>query len=1067
MRPVTLEMKAFGPYAGLTTVDFGRFDHNLYLITGDTGAGKTTIFDGIMMALYGEASGEGDKKYRTFEMMHCDYVERSEDTVVKLTFEHMGKTHVVERTLHFQKVRETGEYGRAQHKALLWEEGRDPVKNPKSVTGRIEELLGMDAPQFRKIVMLAQGEFRKFLDADSDEKNRILGELFDNSVYVYYQELFDRARDRLRQRRMEEGAEKIRKAMEEFMMPGELSAEERERFTAGHSLLEEALYKLTEGDEAERQRLEGEIRDCRKRENGLRTRLGSGAELNRKLDELAEKEEELRALCEKRQDMDRLSARARRAEQAYYRVKPREALFLQARQRYEDTRRESEELKTKLKTLEQDRGRKKETLTQCKEANQPAADRLRLQISKIEEAIPGYGKLQQKSKEWEEENRKAEKAGELREAAEKDRGRTGEEIRILKENMGKLEGIEAKAVRLKGVSDRARQNLDRLTGENGVRSQVEAIHAREKELEAERGKHQILIREAGELEREYHRLYQAFISGQAGLLAKALRQELEEKEEAACPVCGTVFHGGQKVSFAQAADGMPEQRDVDKAKGRFEDKDRERQDQAARVVSLEAALGERREKATELMGQLRPDCGGWETLSGGDYLKQVIADCERETLDREAAWQKAEEECGKLKRLETELAEKNEDLGKYTQDMEKHRESEQNHRENMRVLGAEIKALGETLDYPDEESAKAKREAWEEERNRLGAEIQEAVAAYEEADRSCIKTEAALKERQENLPHCEKEKEEQEKIWKEEMKKQGFGGLEEVDGALDGTGTTDGEKEQWIRDKKDAITEYEIRLRNLEARVRELREETKHTERTNVEQIKEEIRSLEDRQKTIQRELDRYVSRSENHRKTAERVSEAVGMLRQTEGAWRRLEGLADLAAGTRNAAGGKLSFDRYVMGYIFREVLETANQRLDIMSGGRYELIHRISARRDNAKAGLEIWVLDMTTGKSRPSSSLSGGESFFVSLALALGLSDVVQNHGGGAQLDALFIDEGFGSLDRDVLDRALSVLNRLTEGRRLVGIISHVGRLGEVIPQKLCVRKGDRGSRIEYEG
>ena len=173
--------------------------------------------------------------------------------------------------------------------------------------------------------------------------------------------------------------------------------------------------------------------------------------------------------------------------------------------------------------------------------------------------------------------------------------------------------------------------------------------------------------------------------------------------------------------------------------------------------------------------------------------------------------------------------------------------------------------------------------------------------------------------------------------------------------------------------------------------------------------------------------------------------------MRQTEGAWRRLEGLADLAAGTRNAAGGKLSFDRYVMGYIFREVLETANQRLDIMSGGRYELIHRISAGRDNAKAGLEIWVLDMTTGKSRPSSSLSGGESFFVSLALALGLSDVVQNHGGGAQLDALFIDEGFGSLDRDVLDRALSVLNRLTEGRRLVGIISHVGRLGEVIPQK----------------
>ena len=118
MRPVLLEMTAFGSYARETSIDFRRFDHNLYLITGDTGAGKTTIFDGIMMALYGEASGEGDKKFRTFEMMHCDYADRSEDTVVKLTFAHMGKTHTVERTLHFQKSRDTGEYEKAQQNYL-------------------------------------------------------------------------------------------------------------------------------------------------------------------------------------------------------------------------------------------------------------------------------------------------------------------------------------------------------------------------------------------------------------------------------------------------------------------------------------------------------------------------------------------------------------------------------------------------------------------------------------------------------------------------------------------------------------------------------------------------------------------------------------------------------------------------------------------------------------------------------------------------------------------------------------------------------------------------------------
>ena len=133
-------------------------------------------------------------------------------------------------------------------------------------------------------------------------------------------------------------------------------------------------------------------------------------------------------------------------------------------------------------------------------------------------------------------------------------------------------------------------------------------------------------------------------------------------------------------------------------------------------------------------------------------------------------------------------------------------------------------------------------------------------------------------------------------------------------------------------------------------------------------------------------------------------------------------------------------------------------------MSGGHYELRHETQAGRDNAVAGLEVSVFDMTTGRCRPAQSLSGGESFFVSLALALGLSDVVQNRAGGRQLDTLFIDEGFGSLDSDVLDRAMAVLNRLTEGNRLVGIISHVARLEESIPQQIRVKNGEKGSSLE---
>lgn len=227
--------------------------------------------------------------------------------------------------------------------------------------------------------------------------------------------------------------------------------------------------------------------------------------------------------------------------------------------------------------------------------------------------------------------------------------------------------------------------------------------------------------------------------------------------------------------------------------------------------------------------------------------------------------------------------------------------------------------------------------------------------------------------------------------------------------------------------------------------------------------LAEQIQETEALRKSLQEKLDVCRDHYQNHQKTADVVETARRVLDRTQEAWERLDHLANLAVGA-NSEGGKLSFDRYVMGYVFREVLEMANQRLDIMSGGRYELIHEVNAGKANAKAGLEIVVLDMGTGKCRPASSLSGGESFFVSLALALGLSDVVQNHVGGNQLDALFIDEGFGSLDGDVLDRALSVLNQLTRGQRLVGIISHVARLEESIPQQIRVKKGQRGSSLQ---
>lgn len=547
-------------------------------------------------------------------------------------------------------------------------------------------------------------------------------------------------------------------------------------------------------------------------------------------------------------------------------------------------------------------------------------------------------------------------------------------------------------------------------------------------------------------------------------MARSLKQELQEKKEASCPVCGTVFHSQEGCAFAEMREGMPEQRDVDKAKVRFEKKDREREEQAGKAARLESGLQTMKESVLNSVRELMPECKDWETLDGSGYLGGIISQYEGQR-------QKAKEDYGQalkgreqLSRLKKQRAKEAENIKRYEEMIKSCDEARQEHGLKSSALKAAMEELKKTLDHPDRETAECQKRAWEEKRDALGANIRKAELAYEKAKKDCQVTEGALRSSRGKLPGYEQEMNQAEELLRAELARQGFESLEEVKAALEPTGTEDGDTEQWILDRRQEAARYKNDLENVGSRVRELKEETKGLVKTDMGRMEDEIRELETEREGLLRELDRRRALYDNHRKTAGLVGEANGMLKRTESAFLRLDSLADLAAGTRNTAGGKLSFDRYVMGYLFREVLEMANQRLDIMSGGRYELVHEIAVRRDNAKAGLEIAVLDMVTGKRRPASSLSGGESFFVSLSLALGLSDVVQNHAGGTQLDALFIDEGFGSLDGDVLERALSVLNQLTEGRRLVGIISHVERLEESIPQQIRVRCGENGSWIQ---
>ena len=201
MRPLELNMTAFGSYVE-ETIRFSDLKSGLYLVTGDTGAGKTTIFDAIMFAFYGRASGRD--RDRNPELLHSDHVDKSVDTVVKLSFLHDDRVCVITRSIHFPKKRGAEAYGDPKQEAELEEPGRPAIRGATNVTKRCEELLGLDADQFRKIIMLAQGEFKEFLKADSDKKGEILGKLFDSAPYRWFQNLLCKTRDALEDRRSAE-----------------------------------------------------------------------------------------------------------------------------------------------------------------------------------------------------------------------------------------------------------------------------------------------------------------------------------------------------------------------------------------------------------------------------------------------------------------------------------------------------------------------------------------------------------------------------------------------------------------------------------------------------------------------------------------------------------------------------------------------------------------------------------------------------------------------------------------------------------------------------------------------
>ena len=1056
MRPLTLKMKAFGSFAEETTVDFEQFTHGLYLIVGPTGAGKTTLFDGISFALFGVPSGSDRKP----EMLHSDYVDRSVPTEVELVFLHQGRTYRVSRSIRFRKNRATGEYLDSETNATLWEPDRLPLEGASRVRDRCAQLLGMDAGQFKRVVMLAQGEFREFLQSDSDRKNEILGKLFDNTPTLRFQNLLGAARDQMDRLRRENDQQLQLLLAHTLILPEGAAPED---FLAGNPGLEENLAALVAREEQETGESRRAWEDQRRTVDELTRQEGAALAGERLREELAAKTAAREKWQCLRPDMEALQGRYARAEKALHLVLPREKALQEQRHALQEGRENLQRFQETLTGQQQ-------ALEQAKAAvdgDAPAAkqaDTLAVEIARLEESLPLYERLREDQERLARQQEKLTACTARLEAAETRSVSLQKALEAAEADLRQLEGAQGTLARCQHRRDQARQELERLTHpQKGLLARGDWIRRGDARLRQVLEELETLTRAAAAAGEEQHRLYQAFLAGQAGLIARDLQRELTENGRAVCPVCHTLLGPGQEQHFAALPARTPTQAQVDEAARAAGEAEKRRQQKAETIESGRAALEARREAFMADLRELEPTFTHWETAAPPQALEPL-----RRRL--EEALRTAEEDLARAQQQDLRREQRMEERSRVAEENETARREREALRREKDALLPEVAGLRAAVDqargqlaFPEESAARQELETLRARLTDLQQRLEDHRKEWTAALESVSATQGALQGQREAMPRLEAAAEQARMAWERALEEGGFPHREAYEAALPPVEAP--RREAWLVETKERLDQDRRDGAELTRRIAELEEQTRDLAPVDAARLQEELGTARERLDQLLQEREARTRLLENHRAVQARAGELRQALRETDEANGRIQRLAGLALGAV-AQGGRLSFDRYVMGTFFREVLSLANRRLDVMTGGRFQLIHSTAGERKNAAAGLEIQVLDVATGRQRSAASLSGGESFLVSLALALGLSDAAQDQAGGRSLDTLFIDEGFGALDEDTLDAVVGVLEQLTEGSRLVGVISHVEKLEESIPQKLRVLPTPAGSTLRLE-
>lgn len=1055
MRPILLEMRAFGSYCEKTIIDFRRARQNFFLISGNTGAGKSTIFDGMCFALYGESNAAKGREGVWFQSQFAGLDVIPE---VKFVFEEKGEEYtIIRRPRYLRKVKrktKDGSLTKEENGSVELLFGDGTSYKERDIQDRINLITGLTKQEFTQTAMIAQGEFMELLREKTKDRQEIFRKLFHTEIYQKISDELSGRNREINKKLAVIGTEcKTEISHIEPYFPEGEDREERENF----------YRELTESFDKSSARIDelitildemckGQTGDCKAVEKQYDK---AGEKLKVYRDTLSKSETIAKAYRTK-EDSQNVLKELQNNEGAVREQEKILALMetaFEIRPYYDAVKESGERLKNINddialinKILPEFKEREKKLSEQLKESKD-IFDRAKEEFlslkAKVEVEINNFCKLEETDKKLrqavEGENKYKTSIVQLQQSIKT----ISDEITMLKDERENLKNAEVQLLKAR-QEERELSDIDKKLNE--LSRKIKLLGEKEEIIIKAEKDYLDVRRKYNEASENYNNLNEIFLDNQAGIIANTL---LEGKP---CPVCGSLSHPKKAVL---KDNNISE----DMVKTALKERDDCNKKQNSQAVSL-GDLKKDRENILNIIDNITGELPGDYFENKNGLLDNLVKFKEEHKSNKTQNKKNVNDLSQKKERfdeVEKKIPLAEASLEKVTNDLQLQKDELKEKEKLVVSYNNFIEEIKKQLNYETKDKAEEVLKTKEQLYKKANNICEGLLKDYDE-----IKHEISDNKGKLNTLLMQAEKEDsdykEKRLEYEKMLSEGAITQEEM---IELTKCTKSEKNQ----KEKEVQEFWQRKKEAETTIKNLMEIIKDNEKPDIASLKVVMEEQEKEVILLEKQRNSFSYSLDNNKKVLNNLKNKRKAYNELYARHISLARLSNVACG-KVSGQNKVDLETFVQRYYLNKVLLAANRRFINMSAGQFELV--MKQEEDfggKSNTGLDLMVHSLVTDSFRDIKTLSGGESFMAALSMALGMADIIQNTRSSVELDMMFIDEGFGSLDDESRNQAIHLLKELAGGRRLIGIISHVSELKNQVEDQLIVEKDGSGSRVRW--